>query len=214
RTAPPRHKTLHAALDWSYGLLSEFERTVLRRLAVFVGHVTLDAALEVVTSATVDQSTVVAAIDSLVAKSMVATHPIGAMMRSPLPHPTRVSALAISVDDAEANDLAVRHATYYRRWLEQTGTEWATLSTGVERTPHFAALNNVRAALEWSFGESGDVGIGIGLAAAAAPVFLAMSLLTECYRWSERAIRALDETNRAGHQEMHLQTALGVSLMF
>ena len=214
RTAPPRHKTLHAALDWSYGLLSELERVVLRRLAVFVGHFTLDAALEVVTSAALDRSTVFGAIDSLVAKSMVATHPIGAMMRYRLLDTTRAYALEISIADAEATDLAVRHATYYRRWLEQAGTEWATLSTGVERTPHFAALNNVRAALEWSFGESGDVGIGIGLAAAAAPVFLAMSLLTECLRWSERAIRALDERSRGAVQETHLQAAMGVSLMF
>ena len=73
RTAPPRQKTLHATLDWSYGLLSELERIVLRRLAVFVGHFTLDAALAVVTSASVDRSLVFGAIDSLVAKSMVAT---------------------------------------------------------------------------------------------------------------------------------------------
>jgi predicted ATPase/DNA-binding winged helix-turn-helix (wHTH) protein len=214
RTAPPRHKTLHAALDWSYGLLSESERMVLRRLAVFVGHFTLDAALEVVTSATLSRSTVFGAIDSLVAKSMVATHPIGAMMRYRLLDTTRAYALDISVDDAETTDLAVRHASYFRRWLEQTGSEWSTLSTGVERTPHFAALSNVRAALEWCFGESGDFGIGIGLATAAAPVFLAMSLLTECHRWTQRAILALNETRRAGRQEMHLQAALGVSLMF
>ena len=81
RTAPPRQKTLQATLDWSYGLLSEVERTVLRRLAVFVGHFTLDAALTVVTSANVGQNVVFGAIDSLVAKSMVATRPIGAMMR-------------------------------------------------------------------------------------------------------------------------------------
>jgi predicted ATPase len=214
RTAPPRQKTLHAALDWSYGLLSELERVVLRRLAVFVGHFTLDAALEIVTSATLDRSTVFGAIDNLVAKSMVATHPMGAMMRYRLLDTTRAYALEVRISDAEFADLAVRHATYYRRWLEQSGTEWATLSTGTQRTPHFAALNNVRAALEWSFGESGDVGIGIGLATAAAPVFLAMSLLIECLRWSERAILALDDASRTGRQEMHLQTALGVSLMF
>ena len=69
----------------------------------------------------------------------------------------------------------MRHATYYRRWLEQTGNEWETLSTGTERAPFFAGLNNVRAALEWCFGENGNVSIGVELAAAAAPVFLAMS---------------------------------------
>ena len=214
RTAPPRHKTLHAALDWSYGLLSEVERVVLRRLAVFVGHFTLDAALDVMTSDSLDRSTVFGAIDSLVSKSILATHPIGAMMRYRLLDTTRAYALGISIDEAEATDLAVRHATYYRRWLEQAGTEWANLSTGVERTPHFSALNNVRAALEWSFGKGGDASIGIALATAAAPVFLAMSLLTECHRWSERAILALDDTGRGGLQEVHLQTALGVSLMF
>jgi predicted ATPase/DNA-binding winged helix-turn-helix (wHTH) protein len=214
RTAPPRQKTLQATLDWSYGLLSELERVVLRRLAVFVGHFTLDAALAVVTSAAADQSTVFGAIDSLVAKSMVATRPIGAMVRYRLLDTTRAYALEIAIGDAEVADLAIRHATYYRRWLEQTGDEWPTFSNGAQRAPHFAALNNVRAALEWCFGVNGNVEIGVGLAAAAAPIFLAMSLLTECHRWSERAILALDDAKRGGAEEMHLQAASGVSLMF
>ena len=53
----------------------------------------------------------------------------------------------------------------------QARIEWSTLSTGAERAPHFAGLNNVRAALEWCFGVNGNAEIGIGLAAAAAPVF-------------------------------------------
>src|ERR1700749_4312832 len=44
RTAPPRHQTLRATLDWSYNLLSEVERTVLRRLSVCVTGFTLEAA--------------------------------------------------------------------------------------------------------------------------------------------------------------------------
>jgi predicted ATPase/DNA-binding winged helix-turn-helix (wHTH) protein len=214
RTAPARQRTLQAMLDWSYGLLSEQERLVLRRLAVFVGHFTLDAALEVVANAPLDRSTVFGAIDSLVAKSMVATRPIGAMVRYRLLDTTRAYALDIGMEAAEAADLAGRHATYYRRWLEQSGTEWATLTTGTERAPHFAGLNNVRAALEWCFGESGNATIGVGLAAAATPVFLAMSLLPECHRWSERALLALDEARRGGPEEMQLQASLGLSLMY
>jgi predicted ATPase/DNA-binding winged helix-turn-helix (wHTH) protein len=214
RTAPPRQQTLQATLDWSYELLSELERVVLRRLAVFIGHFTLDAALEVVTSAIFDRSVVFGAIDSLVAKSMVATRPIGAMMRYRLLDTTRAYALETELVAAEAADLAVRHANYYRRWLQQFGTEWPTLSTGMERALHFAGINNVRAALEWCFGVNGNVEIGIGLAVAAAPFFLAMSLLPECYRWSERAIFALGDAARGGLDEMHLQAALGVSLMF
>jgi predicted ATPase/DNA-binding winged helix-turn-helix (wHTH) protein len=214
RTAPPRQKTLQATLDWSFGLLTGLERVVLRRLAAFVGHFTLDAALEVVTSATLDRSSVISAIDSLVAKSIVATSPFGAMMRYRLLDATRAYVLERNIDDAESADLAVRHAAYYRRWLEQAGTEWSGLTTGAERAPHFAAVNNVRAALEWCFGANGNTEIGIGLAAAAAPVFLAMSLLPECHRWSERALLALDDTTRGGAEEMQLQAGLGVSSMY
>jgi predicted ATPase/DNA-binding winged helix-turn-helix (wHTH) protein len=214
RNAPARQKTLQATLDWSYGLLSDVERAVLRRLAVFVGHFTLDAALAVVTSAAVDQAQVFGAIDSLVAKSMLATRPIGAMMRYRLLDTTRAYALEISVGDAERVELATRHATYYRRWLEQTGNELPTYADGQQLAPHFAGLNNVRAALEWCFGADGNAEIGVGLAAAAVPVFLEMSLLPECQRWSERALLVLDDKSRGGREEMQLQACLGLSLTF
>src|SRR5262249_31109050 len=148
------------------------------------------------TSTDIDQSQVLAAIDSLVGKSMIATRPIGTMMRYRLLDTTRTYLLKIAIVDTEAADLAGRHATHYRRWLEQSGSKWPTLSSGVERSPHFDAVNNIRKALEWCFGQEGNVEIGIGLAAAAAPVFLAMPLLPECHRWSERAILALDDTSR------------------
>jgi len=51
-------------------------------------------------------------------------------------------------------------------------------------------------------------------AAASAPLFLEMSLLTECHRWTERAVAMLDDTNRGTRREMDLQAALGLSLMF
>lgn len=214
RTAPARHKTLRATLDWSFGLLTAAERAVLHRLAIFVGHFALDAVFEVVTGGALDRSTVFGAIDSLVAKSMVATQPGGAVMRYRLLDTTRAYALELQTDDRERTELAVRHAVYFRRWLAQHGADWPTLSTGTERAPHFAALNNARAALEWCFGPGGRVDVGIGLAAAAAPVFLAMSLLAECHRWSQRALAALDDTNRGGADEVQLQAGLGISSLY
>ena len=211
RTAPPRQKTLQATLDWSFGLLTELERMVLRRLAVFVGHFTLDAALEVVTGATLDRSTVLGAVDSLVAKSIVATSPLGAMMRYRLLDTTRDYAREIGIDAADAADLSIRHATYFRRWLEQSGKEWSTSSSGIERASHFAAINNVRAALEWCFSPEGNAEVGVNLAAAAVQVFLAMSLLPECHRWSQHALLALNKTGAGGLTEMYLQAALGFS---
>ncbi|MHC4051924.1 ATP-binding protein [Bradyrhizobium sp. 25ACV] len=211
RTAPPRQKTLQATLDWSYGLLSDLERLVLRRLAVFAGHFTIDAALEVVPDERVDQARLFDAVDSLVAKSMVAPRPIGAMMRYRLLDTTRAYLLEIAPDDAA---LAARHATYYRRWLEQAGMTWAAVPSADERAAHFSALHNVRAALDWCFGAGGDLGIGIALTAAAAPIFLAMSLLIECRRWSERALLAMAPSSRGSAEEMHIQAALGLTLMF
>jgi predicted ATPase/DNA-binding winged helix-turn-helix (wHTH) protein len=214
RSAPPRQKTLQATLDWSYGLLSEAERLVLRRLAVFVGHFTLDAAVAVAACAKFSRAVVLGAIDSLVAKSMVAARSIGPLMHYRLLDTTRAYALEIEVDESELAGLAERHATYHRRWLQQNGTEWSTLSTGTERAPYFASLNNVRAALEWCFGPNGNAEIGVGLAAAAAPVLLMMSLLPECHRWSERAILALvDDGTGGSFEEMHLQAGLGISSM-
>ena len=204
RTAPPRQKTLQATLDWSYGLLSELERLVLRQLAVFIGDFTLEAARAVVASPKRDQDLVFGAIDSLVAKSMVATRPAGALMRYRLLDTTRAYALEIVIEDAELAGLGARHATYYRRWLEQTATKWPTSLNPGERAHHLACLNNVRAALEWSFGEIGNTEIGVGLAAAAAPAFLAMSLLTECDRWSERANNARDDVTRMGREVFSL----------
>ncbi|MBV9532681.1 MAG: hypothetical protein JO283_16875 [Bradyrhizobium sp.] len=136
-------------------------------------------------------------------------------MRYRLLDTTRAYALDVNVDDnAELANLAARHAIYYQRWLDQTGAKWLTLSTATERAPHLAGIANVRVALEWCFGLNGNAEIGVRLAVAAAPAFLAMSLLTECHRWSERAIVSLDEITRAGPEEMHLQAALGLSLMF
>ncbi|AMJ63241.1 ATP-binding protein [Bosea sp. PAMC 26642] len=210
RTAQPRHRTLQATLDWSYELLSELERAVLRRLAVFVGHFTLDAAVEVVASSNLDRSAVLGAVDSLVAKSMVVTRPIGAMLRYRLLDTTRAYALATPLQAHERADLAVRHSIYYQRWLAQSAGDWASKTTGAERASYFAALNNVRAALEWCFGEDGEIAIGVKLAAAAGPALLAMSLMPEALRWSRCAILALDDNSRGGVDEMHLQAVFGI----
>jgi predicted ATPase/DNA-binding winged helix-turn-helix (wHTH) protein len=213
RTAPPRQKTLQATLDWSFGLLTEVERVVLRRLAVFVGDFTLDAALEVSSTPDLDQRAVFGAIDSLVAKSLLATNPTGATMRYRLLDTTRAYALQSQADEDRAG-VAARHAAYYQRWLEQFGPDWPTLSTGLERVPYFISINNARAALEWCFGKNGDVDVGIRLAASAVPVFQVMSLFPECQRWSERALLALDDVSRGGVEEMHLQAGLGISRMY
>jgi predicted ATPase/DNA-binding winged helix-turn-helix (wHTH) protein len=214
RTAPPRQRTLQATLDWSYELLSDAERTVLKRLSVFVGYFTFEAALLVATDAVLNEDKVYSGIESLIDKSLISVSPLGAMMRYRLLDTTRAYALQAAANDAERAASAARHALYFTRVLGQIGTDWPSMTHPSERAPHLAALGNARAALEWCFGRNGDIGIGVGLAAAAVPVLLGMSLLTECHHWSERALAALSEPRAGGPEEMRLQAGLAMSLMF
>jgi predicted ATPase/class 3 adenylate cyclase len=69
--APERHRTLRAAIQWSHDLLDEREKMVFRRLAVFTGGWTLDAALEVCVDGTLGDGDVLDVLDDLVAKSLV-----------------------------------------------------------------------------------------------------------------------------------------------
>ena len=210
RTALPRHQTLSATLDWSYDLLSDPERAVLRRLAVFVGFFTLEAAQAVAAADAVEAAQVVEALGRLVAKSLVSASAGTAATRYRLLDTTRAYALGKLMESGETDLTARRHALYFRDYLERAGAP--------DADHDFAAwadhLGNVRAALEWCFFERRDIDLGTALAAASARLFMDMSLLGECHRWTERALAELDETMRGSRREMTLQGALGVSLMF
>ncbi len=181
---------------------------------MFVGNFTLEAAQDIVASAAIDQLTVLGAIDSLVAKSMVATNRVGTTMRYRLLDTTRTYARAITSTRPST-------PTWPRATRFTIGDGWSGPSPNgrscrTRRDGRRALPISAMCAPPWNgaFGTKGDVALGIGLATAAAPVFLAMSLLTECHRWSERAIAVLDDAARAGSEEMQLQAALGLSLMF
>ncbi|MEU4801541.1 BTAD domain-containing putative transcriptional regulator [Actinosynnema sp. NPDC023587] len=73
RTALPRHRTLRAVIDWSWELLTGAERVVLRRLAVFSGGASLDAAERVCAGAAVEARQVLELLTALTEKSLVVT---------------------------------------------------------------------------------------------------------------------------------------------
>lgn len=156
----------------------------------------------------------VTAVASLIAKSLIATD-VGDTTRYRLLDTTRAYAAAKLAASGQADAIKRRHALYYRELFERTNADAApTGSVDIAITARGEHLGNVRAALEWSFSTRGDVEAGIALAAASAPLFVEMSLLTECHRWAERALATLDDANRGGRREMELQAALGLSLMF
>jgi predicted ATPase/DNA-binding winged helix-turn-helix (wHTH) protein len=214
RTAVPRHQTLGATLDWSHNLLSEFERVVLRRLAVFVGTFSLEAAQSVAAGNPVDREQVVEAVASLVAKSLVAVEIGAAPVRYLLLDTTRAYVQGKHVRSTEASAVSLRHATYYRELLERTDSVASRLCKPTGAAVHREHVSNVRAALEWSFSAQGDLELGTALAAASAPLFLEMSLLSECRVWMERSIAARDAVGWEPRREMEIQAGLALSLMF
>src|SRR6202163_768950 len=93
RTALPRHRTLRATLDWSYELLPEPERLALRRLAVFAGDFTAEAASLVVAGGEIAASEVVRSLANLVTKSLVTLEAGGVIAHHRLHETTRAYAL-------------------------------------------------------------------------------------------------------------------------
>jgi predicted ATPase/DNA-binding winged helix-turn-helix (wHTH) protein len=207
RMALPKNQTLRATLDWSHELLSEPERLLLRRLAIFATAFSLEAATTVAGSGDVAAPEIEVGIATLIEKSLVTSDVAGAVGHFRLLETTRAYALARLTDSGELEEMARRHAEYYRGLL---GTILGEVETG---PVHVANLGNARAALEWCFGPRGDSAIGIGVAAAFAPVFHETSMIAERHRWSERAILALDDATRGGAEEMRLQASFGGTSM-
>jgi predicted ATPase len=170
RMTLPRHQSLRATLDWSYNLLTDPERLLLQRLAIFAGSFSLEAANAVTIVNESSEAQVADRIANLVAKSLVTSDFTGGGGHFRLLETTRVYALSRLIERGERQEVSRRHAEYYRGLLEKIEHKRQKRST-------FGAHgDNVRAALEWCFGANGNLVVGVGLAAAAAPLFLTMSL--------------------------------------
>jgi predicted ATPase/DNA-binding winged helix-turn-helix (wHTH) protein len=210
RTALPRHQTLNATLDWSYNLLSERERLTLRRLGVFIGAFSLEAALAVV-GANLDSAEVTETLATLVEKSLV-TLDTAHTMRYRLLDTTRAYARQKLAEGGEQATIARRHAEYLSDRLERFKASHSVPLSPESVNFCVEHLDNVRSALEWSFSEHGDIGIGVRLMAASAPLFYRLTLLTECIAWADRAIRGLDSVSSGTRLELELQACLGLAL--
>jgi predicted ATPase/DNA-binding winged helix-turn-helix (wHTH) protein len=215
RTALPRHQTLRATLDWSYELLSEPERVILRRLAIFAGVFSLEAASAVVASPEIPRSEVVDGLSNLVAKSLVAAEVDGRVARYRLLDTTRAYALEKLGESGEGERLARRHAEYYRDFFEQIEAELDARSAVEWLDDYGRQIDNLRAALDWAFSPGGDASIGVALTAATVPLWMHLTLLDECRSRVVRALAAIEvETNADARREMKLHAAHGGLMMY
>ena len=215
RTALPRHQTLRATLDWSYELLPAIERTVLHRLAIFAGGFTLAAASRVATTAALDAPAVVDSVTNLAAKSLVVVEIGGAATRYRLLETTRAYALEKLTASGELDQVARRHAEYYRDLFERAEAELETRTTVEWLAAYGKQIDDVRAALDWASSSSRDIPVGVTLTIAAVPLWTHLSLMDECRRRVEHALASLGlAASRDQRREMQLLAALGAALLF
>src|SRR5882724_6961085 len=209
-----RQQTMRATLDWSYDLLSESERVVLRRLGVFVGPFTMDAASAVAAGVDIPASEVADSVANLVGKSLLAADVGGAIVHYRLLETTRAYARDKLVGSAEFDHCARRHAEHYRHLLQHADAELETRPTAEWVAAYRPQIGDVRAALDWAFSPSGDVGVAVALTAATVPLWTHLSLLSECRTRVEQAIANLGaQVSSDPGRDMRLYLALGHALL-
>ncbi len=163
RTALPRHRTLRAVLDWSYALLTESERTLLRRLSVFCGPVTLDAIEQVCAE---PQTDIITTLGRLVEHSLVDVREDHGESRYRLLETVRQYASALLQDSPDHAAARERHA----RWVTAmaVAAEPAQSSPARGRTVERLrqSIDEIRAALLWATSPGGSPILGVHLAGA------------------------------------------------
>lgn len=150
RAALPRHQTLRAALDWSYVLLSEVEKTLLRRLAVFAGGWTLDAAEAVCSGEDIEAWEVLDVLSGLVDKSLVVAEGQQGAVRYHLLETMREYAREKLEESGERQERQERHRDWCIELVEEASQHWNSpqMEVWVERCGREA--ENLRAALLFS----------------------------------------------------------------
>jgi predicted ATPase len=188
RTAIPRHQTLRATIDWSHDLLTEPERILLRRLAVFAGGFTLESA-EAVCSQGMKRSDILDLLGRLVDKSLVTVEQesITGATRYRLLETIRQYALEKLMGTGEAEAIRNQHLEFFVRMAEEA----APNAFGAETVKYYEQIDqeidNIRTAMEWAI-ETRQALLGFRLVAALFYFWYNRSLLEE---WHGRLIRVL-----------------------
>ena len=189
RTAIPRHQTLRATIDWSYELLTEPERILLRRLAVFAGGFTLEA-LEAVCSQGMLPRDILDLLGRLVDKSLVVVDDASktSETRYRLLETIRQYALEKLVETNEAPAVRDRHLEFYLGLAEKSEPYIFSHESVVWVSRLGKDLDNIRAAMDWST-NSGKAAAALEMAGTLVHFWWAHALLAS--EWHDRVQQAL-----------------------
>lgn len=195
RTALPRHQTLQALIDWSYELLPEAERMLLRRLSVFAGGWTLEAAETICAGEGIQASEVLDLLTHLVDKSLVLVEERHKEARYRMLDTIQQYARQKALESGDAARVRARHLDFFVRLAEDAGSQLRSAEqlTWLNRleTEH----DNLRTAGGWMQG-SGETELGLRLAGALFWFWLLRGHANEGRRWLEQVLSLAGDSGR------------------
>jgi predicted ATPase len=189
RTALPRQQTLRATFDWSYNLLTDEERTLFRRLSVFAGGWTLEAAERICPSGSIEPAEILNLLGWLADKSLILVEGHNGTTRYRMLETIRQYATEKLSDVEEVEMVKRRHAEFFVQWVETQ----QSLLRGPQQVPSFRRFeiehDNLRAVLRWTR-ETDQVETGMSLAASLAWFWERYGFLSEGRQWLEAFLDA------------------------
>ncbi|MBV6504127.1 MAG: hypothetical protein AKCLJLPJ_02227 [Fimbriimonadales bacterium] len=188
RTAMPRHQTLESLVDWSYDLLDEKEQALFRRLSVFTGGCSLDAAEVVGSGDPVASKEVHRLLGALCDKSLLFAENLNGQSRYRMLETIRQYALAKLLKSGELARVRDIHAEFFLRFCELDMPRLRN-ENEVEWLFRFGAdMDNVRSALEWSAQGASRSALCLKLCDAAGEYWQARFMVDEASYWCDRAL--------------------------
>src|SRR5439155_6207823 len=189
RTLLPRQQTLQASVDWSYNLLGEDERALLRRLSVFVGSFTLDAAEQVCSEDGIERYQVLELLSCLVDRSLVQVEEAAAEARYRRLETIRQYGRDRLAESGEEAAARTRHLDFYvalaeRAEPEMHGPQQIVWLDRLEREH-----DNFRGALEWAVGHL-ELEAAMRLCTALGWFWWLRGYLREANQWLTAALAA------------------------
>nr|WP_042674962.1 winged helix-turn-helix domain-containing protein [Methylobacterium sp. B34] len=213
RAGHPRQRGLTATLDWSYGLLSQGEQALFRRLSVFHSVFPLDAALAVGRSAGEAERACISQLADLVAKSLIVAIP-GWSARYQLLDTTRAYGLQRLAESGEDDAVRRRHAEFCAAQCRDVSARRSAKAESDPREELVALVQNVRVALDWCLTDRRDPVLGRTLAAEALVVWDTLALLQERIEASEWALAsAAPADGPEDRYEITLRASLAAALL-
>lgn len=208
RNVPLRHQTLRATLDWSYGLLDAGERAVLQVLSVFRSRFRMESAAAVAGHDVFDT------VADLAAKSLVSIEFCCEHVYYRLLETTRAYAATQLQASGQGDAVFLRHARHCQALAERIAADWERMSFASWSACYGRHVDDLRAAIDWAFGEAADAALGIALTLAAQTLFYQLSLMDEYRVRVERALERMAQHAIVDpDSEMQLHASLAHLLM-